>query len=633
MNPRFLRYYSQELQHLREVGGEFARDYPKIAGRLGLEGFDCADPYVERLLEGFSFLAARVQMKIDAEFPRFTQHLSELVYPHFLAPTPSMAVVQLEPDLSNPALKDGFDVPRGSALRSVLGKGDTTACEYRTGHAVTLWPVELVGAGLFTHSGTAPGVDVALPPGVRAALRLRLRTAGGIPFRQLALDRLAIHVRGSDELPVRILERVLAGVEGVLVTPADAAPERPARWHGMLPKTAVVPLGFAEDEALLPVGRRTFQGYRLLQEYFAFPQRFQFFELRGLRAALASCNPIDATDEIDVTLLLNRGDPLLEQVLDASHFALHCTPAINLFLRRADRINVDGEQFEHHVLVDRTRPQDFEVFQIDEVRGYGTGVEAEQVFRPFYTAKDIGSLHQDQAFYQIRREPRLVSQRQRRVGPRSSYIGSEMFLSIVDAAETPYRGTLRQLGLGVWCTNRDLPLTMPLGVGKTDFILDGGAPVRAVRCVAGPSQPYPSFAEGSVAWRLLNHLSLNYLSLVDTEGGPGAEALRELLMLYCPAGDQNAQRQVEGVHSIRAARITRRMPSPGPITFGRGLQVTLTLDDSAFEGTGAFLLGAVLARFFAQYVSVNSFAETVVRTVARGEIMRWPAREGVCTTL
>lgn len=630
MNPRFLRYYSQELQHLREMGGEFARDYPKIAGRLGLEGFDCSDPYVERLLEGFSFLTARVQMKLDAEFPRFTQHLSELVYPHFLAPTPSMAVVQLQPDLSNPSLKQGFVVPRGSAMRSVLGKGDTTACEYRTGHEVTLWPVELVEARFFTHSGVQAGVDMQLPASVKAGIRLRLRTSGGLPFRELPLDRLALNIRGGDELPVRIYEKILSSVEGVLVQPSSAPGKAPAEhWHALLPKTAVRPLGFDEEQALLPSGKRTFQGYRLLQEYFAFPQRFLFVELAGLRAGLARC----AQDELEVVILLNRGDAQLEQILDHSNFALHCTPVVNLFQRRADRINISGEQLEYHVLVDRTRPMDYEVYQVEQVTGYGTGPNAEQTFHAFYTAKDIGSLHQDQAFYQVRREQRVISQRQRRVGPRSSYIGSEMFIAIVDANEAPYRSDLRQLGLTVWCTNRDLPLSMPLGVGKTDFILDSGAPLVSVRCIAGPSQPHASFAEGNVTWRLLNHLSLNYLSLVDSDAQQGAAALRELLSLYCQGSDLNAQRQIEGVRSITASSVTRRMPSPGPITFGRGLQVTLTLDDAAFEGTGAFLLGAVLSQFFAQYVSINSFTETVVRTLARGEIMRWPAKGGVCAIL
>ena len=625
MNPRFLRYYSQELQHLREMGGEFAADYPKIAGRLGLDGFECADPYVERLLEGFSFLAARVQMKIDAEFPRFTQHLSELVYPHLLAPTPSMAVVQLQPDLANPSLKQGFLVPRGSAMRSVLGKGDNTACEYRSAHDVTLWPMELVEAKMFTHGGAEAGLDVRLPAAVKAALRLRLRTTGGIAFRDLPLDRLCLHLRGGDDLPARIYEKILAGVEGVLVAPAG----RPAAWHRLLPKTALRPVGFDEAEALLPSGERTFQGYRLLQEYFAFPQRYQFVEVCGLRPALAAC----ADNEIELTILLNRADPQLEQSLDSSNFALHCTPVVNLFRRRADRINVSDEQLEYHVLVDRTRPMDYEVFQVDAVTGYGSGPNSEQAFDAFYTAKDIGALQQGKAFYQLRREQRMVSQRQRRDGPRSSYIGSEAFIAIVDAAEAPYSGDLRQLGLSVWCTNRDLPLSMPVGVGKTDFILDAGAPLAAVRCLAGPSRPLPSFAEGSVAWRLLNQLSLNYLSLQDSDPQQGAAALREMLALYCHPGDASAQRQAEGVRSIGSKAVTRRMPSPGPIAFGRGIELTVTLDDAAFEGTGAFLLGAVLSRFFAQYVSINSFTETVVRTLARGEIMRWPARGGLCAIL
>ncbi len=624
MNPRFLRYYSQELQHLREVGGEFAQEFPKIAGRLGLDSFECADPYVERLLEGFSFMAARVQMKIDAEFPRFTQHLSELVYPHLLAPTPSMAVVQLQPDLSNPALQQGYGVARGSALRSVLGKGDNTACEFRTAHAVTLWPIELVEAKFFTHSGAQAGLNVQLPPAVKAAVRLRLKSTGAA-FKDIPLDKLQLYLRGADEMPVRLYEALLGSVEGVLVTPVG----RPAAWHRLLPKTAVRALGFDDSESLLLSGKRTFHGYRLLQEYFAFPQRFQFVELAGLLGALRQC----AEREVEITILLNRADVQLEKSLDVTNFALHCTPAINLFQRRADRINVSGEQLEYHVLVDRTRPMDYEVFQVDSVTGYGTGPDSEQAFQPMYAAKDIGTLHQGQAFFQIRREARQVSQRQRRDGPRSSYIGSEAFIAIVDAAQAPYSVGLRQLGLSVWCTNRDLPLAMAVGVGKTDFILDDGAPVTAVRCLSGPSQPHPSFAEGSMAWRLLNQLSLNYLSLLDTDPQQGAVALRELLALYCHPTDLNAQRQVEGVRSIASKAITRRMPSPGPITVGRGIEITVTLDDAAFEGTGAFVLGAVLSEFFAQYVSLNSFTETVIRTIGRGEIMRWPAKVGACAIL
>jgi len=625
-NPRLLRYYSQELQHLREMGGEFAVQYPKIAGRLGLEGFECADPYVERLLEGFAFMAARVQMKIDAEFPRFTQHLSEIVYPHFLAPTPSMAIVQLQPDLGNPALNAGYRVARGAPMRSVLGKDDATACEYRTAHELTLWPLELVEAKFFTNGGTIAGVEARLPANVKAGLRLRLRTTNGEPFCKLGLDRLTLHLRGGDDMPGQIYEKLLGATLGVLVLPGS----RPAGRHTLLPKTALRPRGFAEEDALLPSGQRSFQGYRLLQEYFAFAQRFLFVELTDLKAAVSAC----AETELDIIVLLARGDARLEQALDASNFALNCTPVVNLFQRRADRINLSGDQLEYHVLPDRTRPMDFEVHQVESVTGYGIGTDAEQEFHPLYSARDLGAATvASHAFYQIRREPRLLSQRQRQRGPRSSYIGSETFITLVDAQEAPYRHNLRQLGLVLWCTNRDLPLSMPLGVGKTDFILEQGGPVQSVRVLGGPSQPFPSFAEGGMAWRLINQLSLNYLSLADTDPDQGARSLRELLALYCHPLDLSSQRQVEGVRSVSAKPVTRRMPAPGPITFGRGLEITVTMDDGAFEGAGAFVLGGVLSHFFAQYVSINSFTETVVRTVGRGEIMRWKAQEGVCAIL
>jgi type VI secretion system protein ImpG len=629
MNPAFLKYYSQELQHVREMGGEFAAAFPKIAGRLALDGVECADPYVERLLEGFSFLAARVQMKLDAEFPRFTQHLLELAYPHYLAPTPSMAVVQLHADHRNPQLAasaDGIVVPRHTALRGMLDKSASTRCEYRTAHALTLWPVEIARAKFFTHAG-GPGAS-SLPANVRGGLRLRLRATGALGFERLSLDRLALYLRGPDGLPARLHERLLAHCIGVAVMqPGDGASA--STTLAVLPKTALQPMGFAEDEALLPVGQQSFDGYRLLQEYFAFAPRFMFVELAGLRDALRLCRGAEA----EIVILLDQADASLERGVDVSHFALNCTPAINLFRRRTDRVALSDTEFEYHVVVDRTRPMDYEIHQIDEVTGYGAGAAAEKQYRPFYCAKDLDAPGEGGAFYQLRREARRASVRQQQSGARSSYLGSEAFIALVDAASAPERGEVRQLGISAWCTNRDLPLSMPVGAGSTDFTLDAEAPVTAVRCVAGPSRPLPSFAQGPAAWRLLDHLSLNYASLVDTNAQEGARALRELLALYCPADDAAAHRQVEGLRSVSCEPVVRRLPSPGPIVFGRGLAVTLRFDDAAFEGASAFLLGAVLAQFFARYVSINSFTETAVATLARGPIMQWPARTGRCATL
>lgn len=627
MDPVLLRHYERELQHLREMGGEFAQEFPKIAGRLGLEGFECADPYVERLLEGFAFMAARVQLKLDAEFPRFAQHLFELVYPHYLAPTPSMAVVQLQPDPAAGTLAGGFVVPRGTALRSLPGRGDQGVCEYRTAHATTLWPLELVQARYQRYGGEYGDADLPGIERVRAGIRLRLRATAGLKFSQLSLDTLRLHLRGSDALPGQLYELLLARAVGVIAHPPGAGA---AAAQVQTAEAALRRVGFADDEALLPFGSQSFQGYRLLQEYFAFPQRYLFVDIAGLAPAVRRCSG----NELEVVVLLDRADPALERIVEAANFGLHCTPAINLFPRRCDRIHLSDTRPEHQVLPDRTRPLDFEVYRVTKVTGFGTGPDSERSFQSFYASRDRAAAD-DAAYYQVRRVRRVLSERERHQGARTSYVGGETWLSLVDAREAPAATGLRQLAVEALCTNRDLPLSMPLGVGVTDFTHETGAPIASIRCVAGPSRPQPPHPEGEAAWRLVSHLSLNYLSLVDSaasQDGGGAQALRDLLRLYA-GSDVAMLRQIDGLLSVQAVAVTRRLPIGGPIAFGRGQQIVLTVDEAAFEGSGAFLFGAVLEQFFARYASINSFTETVIRSSTRGETIRWPARVGACATI
>ncbi len=620
MDPRMLKYYNRELQHLREMGGEFAAEFPKIAGRLGLDGFECADPYVERLLEGFAFLAARVQLKLDAEFPTFTQHLLERVYPHYLAPVPSMAVVEFHPDLTEGALADGFVIPRGSALRSLLGKDEQTPCEYRTAHDVTLWPLKLTEAQYFSRE-SAP-VDIPSIAGGKSGIRWKLKTTAGMSFSDLGLDRLPIFLRGGGQLALRLYEQLLGGAVAVLVRPTS----RQASWFHVGAPSDVHRVGFEDHESLLPPSPLTFQGYRLLHEYFSFPQRFLFVEIGGLQEAVRQCEE----NELELIVLFGRTEPMLENALDQSDFALYCTPVVNLFSKRTDRVHLDPGKSEFHIIPDRTRPMDFEVHSITRVLGHGTSADEEQEFLPFYAFNDLTHFGDHQAYYSLIRRPRVLSARQKLHGPRSSYIGSETFIALVDAAEAPYRHNLRQLSFQSLCTNRDLPLHMPIGKGLTDFTMESGAPVESIRCLAGPTKPKPAlgYAAGETSWRLISHLSLNYLSLMDNDERQGAAALRDLLRLYADTSEAPIQQQLEGIRSISAAPIMRRIPTTGPMAFGRGQQVTVTFDESAFEGSGVFLLGAVLERFFAKYVSINSFTETVVKTVDRGEVMRWPIRIG-----
>jgi type VI secretion system protein ImpG len=612
MDPRLLRYYNEELRHLREMGAEFAKAFPKVAARLGMEGLEVTDPYVERLMEGFAFLAGRIQLKIDAEFPRFTQRLLEIVYPQFLAPTPAMLIAQMHPDLGDSALGAGLKIARGAVMNSQPGKSGATVCEFRTAHDVTMWPLEITQVEYFTHAADLPMAAVPEWRKYRSGLRLRLRATAGLDFSQLALDHLRLHCAGIDDVAYRLHELICGHALGLLVLPS----KRPAGWHEAVDGECIDPVGFDDEHALLPQTLNGFEGYRVLQEYFAFPQRFLFFDLSDIGSTLRR----HADSEVDIVILFSRADNALLQAVDASSIALNCVPAINLLDKRCDRIHVSPDNSDFHVVPDRTRPMDYEVHSITEVQGFGTGVNSEWRFLPFYNAFHVEA-RQHNAYYSVQREPRLMSQLQHREGPRTAYIGTEVFLSVVDASEAPFPAELRQLGVRALCTNRDLPVLMPVGSAKGDLSLAQTAPVKTISVIKGPSRPTSAMREGNIAWKLINQLSLNHLSLTDTDKEHGAAALREILRLYAPTGDAGAQRQVDGLRSVHLQPVVRRLPMPGPITFGRGVEVKVEVDDLSFEGASAFLLGCVLERFIARHVSMNGFTQTRVHSPARGDIL------------
>ena len=436
MDTRLLEYYNQELQYIREMGAEFAEAYPRIAARLGMDGIECADPYVERLIESFALLAARVQLKLDARHPEFTQHLLEMMYPHFLAPVPSCAVVELVPTPDESGLKEGYRVERGRALRTELATGERTSCEFRTAQDVVA--VAAGGDRGKLHLGTSafatPGLR--LDSRVRAALRLGLSATQGAALRELAMDSLTFYIYATPDLASRVYEQVLANCVGVLVKwpQADRGPV-------LLPARAVRAVGFEDSEAMLPVGHRSFQGYRLLQEYFAFPDRYLFFSVEGLGEALRA----SVGGDVELLLLFDRSVPDLENALDATQFRLNCTPIINLFPRTLDRIHVTTSETEQHVVPDLSRPMDFEVFSVDRMMGFGSGGESIAEILPFYSMGHRTVASDARAYYTIQRRPRLASQKQRRTGARTNYIGSECFVSLVDSQHRDITGEIRQL--------------------------------------------------------------------------------------------------------------------------------------------------------------------------------------------
>lgn len=626
MNRTFLELYEIELRHIREHAGEFAAAYPKIAARLALdkESRDtCQDPFVERLLEGFAYLAARVQLKLESEFPRFTQGILETVYPDYMAPWPAAAVVRFEPNYNEKALLTGTTVPRGAVLNSLRVKDEATTCTFTTAHPLQLLPFLIKAGkdGAEYHTRNVGELQLSrFCPDARAALRLRLVLQGpdDSNLGQVECDRLVFYIHGENQLPSSVLESLFSHAQGVLITTPSTPRHKTATW---LPKTALEHVGFAEDEAILPFSPRSFEGHRILREHFLLPQRNHFFAIKGTRAALEKLSG----RELEIIVPLSERQEGLEGFVTGDLFQLNCTPVVNLFRKRLDRIPILPGHTEYQAIAERLRTLDFEIHTILEVTGYGRTSTDQQAFHPFYLQPAHSAT--PAGFYAVNRLPRTLSENERQSGPRSTYVGSEVFLSLVDPQSAPFSPKLEQLAVTALCTNRHLPLTMPRGLVDTDFIPEDSMPVKSIRCLVGPTSPRPSFAEGRQAWRAISLLSLNYLSLADNQTATGVLALREMLRLYA-SGSIAIQRMLDGIVSVESRPALARSPGGGPVVFVRGMDVDLTLDEDRFAGAGVFTLASVLEQFLARYVSLNNFTRLKLKTVQRKEVLTWPPRLG-----
>lgn len=621
VHPQLLKYFNEELVFMRESAQSFAAEHPKIARRLGMHGIEVADPYVERLIEAFCFMSARVRIKLDAEFPRFSQRLLQVLYPNYLSPTPSMAVAQFFPDARLGDFSKGFHVPRGTSLFSRVPEGESTACEFRTGQNVTLWPLQLVAAELGGVPPDIPALDRYLPAQVqvKGSLRLRLRLEQGLQFSDLrGLDEVPIHLCGDEQRASHLFELLHTSAVASLVGQPERMADRP---HVVL-QDALVHEGLSPEQSLLPLPWNVWSGHNLVHEYFACPSRFYFFKLQHLEAGLSRLQG----QEAEIIVLLTRVPGALAGLVDSKQFALHCTPVVNLFSARTDRVELRAGQTEFHVVPDRTRPLDLEVFSLQTLHGHRRQTTEPLEFRSLYQ-----TLNQDEGnhgrYYAMRREQRLASDSTRKYGTRTPYVGTEVFVSLVDQHEAPYPDDLRYVSVQAWLTNRDLPRLVPRD-GRRDLHLADSVPVSGVGFVRPPSVPRAPYAVGEAAWRLIRQLGFNHLPLTDLPHREGAEGLRDMLRLFVGTDNPEAERQVDGLIGCQCQPVTRRLPGNGPLVYGRGVEVHLTVDEHHFSGISPYLFGLVLEHYFARHVAINVFSQTRLAAMQRGTIASFAPRMG-----
>lgn len=589
-----LELYQAELTYLRRMGAAFAESYPKVAGRLELGGDECGDPHVERLIESFAFLTARIQRSLGEDLPEVSGSLLDILYPHYLNPVPSTTVARFEVDPAQGKLTTGHTIDRHTPLFAQTRDG--IHCRFRTCYPVTLWPLEVAYAG-FESTDRYDFLDGR--PEVATVLRIRLEASAGT-LSELELKRLRFYLDGEMRSASSLYELLFGHVVRAAILPEGAT--RPV----LLPEPALLPVGFGEEEDVLPYAMHSHPAYRLVQEYFTVPRKFLFVDVDHL-------DRHGSERYFDLLLLLDRL-PGERQAVDRSNFALGCTPIVNLFRRTTEPIRLHHRAPEYRLIPDVRRERTTEIHSIQRVSVSSDRHDETRVFEPFYSFSHGMQTRDQRAFWAARR----------RATGRRDLPGTEMWLSFLDLDFNPSVPETQTVYAHTLCTNRHLAEQLPDGALLQ---IEETAPLHRIVALHPPTPQFDPPLGGAAQWRLVSHLSLNHLSLAG--GRDGLRALREVLGLYAPFGQPSVHEQIRGIRDLSVRRVVRRVGADAWRGFCRGTEVTLTFDEEAYAGTNAFLLASVLNHFFALYASINSFSQLVIRSQQReGVWKQWEPRAG-----
>lgn len=574
-----LQYYKRELSYLRGQGADFAQRYPKVASHLSLHGGESLDPHTERLIESVAFLSARVHRDLDQEFPDVAYALLENLCPSLVQPLPSMSVAQFSLDPTQGKVTAGFRVARHTMLHARTARSQPASaqapqsqeCRFRTAWDTVLWPVRIAHAAIDAD----------------AVLRLTLECETEADFSELEIDRLRIHLAGDWMTTMPLYDALVSGLQSVGVVPEGGMLQ-------MLPPDALREIGFAEGEEVLPQPANAQPAYGLLQEYFAFPRKFHFFDLNHLRSRLGHGRRCELVFQLD------RSSRALRH-LDADNFQLGCTPIVNLFPRVSEPLVMDQRHYEYMLVPDRQRDATTEVHSILSVVASDPDADA-PVDVPGFAA--LGHLDDDAhgtesaVYWAARREPCL----------RHNIPGTDVFLSFVDRSKAHSGPSQPVVYAHLLCTNRRLAEQVPVGAR---LIAEGPPQPTHVRCLYEPTAQRDPPLGSETLWRLVSLLTLNHQSLVD--GSTGREQLREMLLLFA-SDSRRDHAQIRGITGLSARGVTAHVGTDAWRGYCRGTQVTLEFEDDAFVGGSPLMLSAVLARFFAMHTSVNSFVRLAVRS-------------------
>ncbi|MEQ6250639.1 type VI secretion system baseplate subunit TssF [Sulfitobacter sp. HNIBRBA3233] len=620
MDQAFLEYYEEELSHIRTVAEEFAALHPNVARNLALDSIPCPDPYVERLLEGVAFLAARTRLKVDGESSRYVRTLIDTLYPDLGGPAPAMTMAAMTPGPQVLRMLDGHTMKRGTRLMSGLREGQQTRCTYTTAQSTQLWPVAIHEVEYLQDRGalSQAGVNSTAARDAAAGIRITIKREGAGQLSELSLDQLDIYF-GADTRGGDIFDAVFGFGAGALARPAEKSiPFVPVDRPGMI--------GVADGDALLPRVRSSFEGYRLLREYFLMPSRFYFMRLGALAPVVRRCDK----NALEIIVLLSEERADLSSI-SAKDFSLFTVPVVNLFEHECNIVEVRRNRAQHIVQADRTRPRDYEIYRLLRVEDAETDGPQSRVTPLFSVEAEADSGY----VYSADRRPRRPDTEEVRRGQtRSSYIGDDFYIAIGRPGHGRAAKMIRRLDVRALCTNRDLPILDD----QPKLTLDSGDPVQAVRLLSPMRRPraslrasLPSGASDErkiddLTWRWISQLSLNHISLA--EGEAGAEPLRALIKLYADRGDPALGRHGTSITGLRSRPLLERLQIGGPLCFGHGTEITVEVNDAILSGGSRLLLSALLAQLFARHTAINSFVRTRTHLTQAQKEVTWPMTTG-----
>ncbi|NRR30317.1 type VI secretion system baseplate subunit TssF [Oxalobacteraceae bacterium] len=607
---QLLPYYERELGFLRRYSREFSERYPKIAGRLLIGGEVCEDPHIERMIESFALLNSRISKRLDDDYPEFTEALFEVLYPHYLRPFPSCSIAHMDFSGAAGQLTTASEIPRGTQLTTRPVKG--VACTFRTAYPVTVAPLA-IAAARFAAILEAPEA-IRPPPSATSSISLTISClAEQVAIPQLGLGKLRVFIDGEPSFCAALRDALF-----MRSVAAYAEADGNGRWV-QLQKVPVSAAGFEEEESLIDFSARSHTAYRLLTEYFCFPEKFNFFDidLHALVGVMpAGCKSVTLHLAL-AGLRTDSNNARMLGTLSTNNVLLGCTPVVNLFRQRGEPIRLTHTTASYPVLADARRAFAYDVQSIDSVNLVRQTPQGESIveFRPFYSLRH-GQTPEKSGHYWVMRRNEMIAEK----SP-----GYETEISIVDIDFDPAEVETDTLSLSLSCTNRDLPASLAYGLRGGDLFLEGGSSVKAISFLRKPTSSQ-RFERGRGAhWRLISHLSLNHLSLTDG----GIDAFREMLTLYDLPRSASTQRQIGGIRAIAHKAANAWLPGNPFACLVRGIEVRLTIDEEAFVGSGIHAFAHIIERFLGLYVHANSFTQLVIVSNKSGEeLLRCTPRSG-----